>query len=89
MHRTFDFLRRDDIPFLARGNYAAEVVHMAAWGTVTGVAEGTMASIVAAKTFHASEQVTTIVWALPVLMNLLNVVWAALSGAGRGCRCTS
>lgn len=78
MRRVFDFLRLDDIPPMTRPNYAAELRQMLLWGVVAGACEGGFASIVAAKTFHASERVTTIVWALPFLMNLLNVLWGLL-----------
>ena len=77
MQRVFDFLRCDDLPPLTRPNYAAELRQITLWGLVVGAVDGALASIVASKTFHASEAVTTLVWALPSLMNVLNVFWSA------------
>ena len=78
MRRVFDFLRLDDIPLMTRGNYTAELQQMMLWGIVAGTVEGSMVSVVASKTFQASDLLTTIIWALPILMNLLNVGWATV-----------
>ncbi len=77
MQRILPFLRSDDLPLLTRRNYAAELPQIALWGVVAGTVEGSMASVVASKTFQASSLLTTVVWALPVLMNVLNVAWGA------------
>ncbi|MCK4343279.1 MAG: MFS transporter [Phycisphaerae bacterium] len=78
MQRIFDFLRFDDLPRMTRPNYAAELRQMMLWGVVEGAVEGGIASIVASKTFNASQVITTLVWALPFLINVLNVVWGVL-----------
>lgn len=78
MRRLFDFVRTDDLPHLARPNYAAELRQIMGWGIVAGSIEGSMVSVVASKTFGASELLTTVVWATPVVMNVLNVVWGSL-----------
>ena len=44
---------------------------------MAGTVEGNMASVVAAKTFASAEILTTLIWALPILMNVLNVGWGA------------
>lgn len=77
MRRVFDVLRLSDIPLMARRNYAAERLHMSLWGVVAGTIEGNMVSVVASKTFGASALLTTAIWALPILMNVLNVGWGA------------
>lgn len=78
MRRLFDFLRTDDLPLMSRPNYVAEVRQIALWGVLAGTVEGSMASVVVSKTFAASELLTTIVWQLPVLMYVLNVVWGSV-----------
>lgn len=78
MRRIFDFLRYSDLPLMTRPNYLAELRQITLWGIVAGAVEGDMLGVVASKTFEASRLLTTIVWALPVLMNVLNVVWGSL-----------
>lgn len=78
MQRVFDFLRFDDIPLTTRPNYAAELAHITMWGVVAGAIDGYVAGIVAAKTFHASKAVTTLIWALPIMINLFNPLWGVL-----------
>lgn len=75
---VFDFLRRDDLPVMARTNYMAELGQMSLWGMVAGAMDAGIVSIVASKTFGASEWLTTLVWSLPVVINVLNVVWGVL-----------
>lgn len=78
MQRWLDFLRTDDIPPLARPNYAYELRHIALWAVVLGAIEGEGASVVARKTFDASNLLVTIVWLIPNAVYLLNVVWGVL-----------
>jgi len=78
MRRILDFLRLDDLPPLTRPNYLAELRQIPLWGVVLGTVEASLVSVVASKTFGASPLLTTIVWAIPVVMNLLNLVWGAL-----------
>ncbi|MFH1747208.1 MAG: hypothetical protein ABIG44_09220 [Planctomycetota bacterium] len=76
MRRIFDFFHIDDIPALARPNYIAELKQMSLWGFLVGAVEGNMAGVVASKTFNASPLLTSIIWALPILINVLNPVWS-------------
>ncbi len=74
-NHVFDFLRIDDLPRLSRPNYRREFAHLALWGVVVGTLDGTIAGVVAKKTFGASDALTTIVWSLPIIANVLNLVW--------------
>ena len=74
MRRVLDFLRFDDIPQMARPNYAAEWRHMTLWGLFANLIDGTFSSIVVAKTFHVP-MLVSIVWATPMLAYLLSPVW--------------
>lgn len=76
MQRVFDFLRTDDLPPLSRVNYVAETRQMFLWGVVVGAVEGSMASVVASKTFGAGPLLTQMIWSLPILVNVLNVFWS-------------
>ena len=79
-----DPLRTADIPRIARRNFRHEIQHMLLWGTVIGAIDSEIASVVAAKTFNASQLLTTIVWAIPLVTHLLNVFWGvALRGRAR------
>lgn len=78
MPRVLDFLRTDDIPRMTRPNYAAELNHMLLWGALAGTIEGNTSSIVVAKTFGASPLLVTVVWATPMLANMLSLVWGAV-----------
>lgn len=78
MQRVFDFLRTDDLPLLARPNYCVELQHMVLWAVVFGAVEGNIASIVVSNTFKGSYLLTTLVWAIPLLANVLNVVWGII-----------
>lgn len=78
MQRVFDFLRFDDIPLVARRVYAAELPQITLWGVVAGAIDGYIAGIVASKTFNASEAATTLTWALPLMINVLNPVWSVV-----------
>lgn len=77
-HRPLSFLGSDDLPPLTRPNYVAELQQILPWGIVIGVVEASMVSIVASKTFDASPLLTTVIWAVPILMNVLNPAWAAI-----------
>lgn len=67
-----------DVPRMSRPNYAAELRHMLFWGIFAGLVEGNTSSIVASKTFHGSEFLTTVVWSTPMLANTLSLVWSGL-----------
>ncbi|MCH8806696.1 MAG: MFS transporter [Planctomycetes bacterium] len=78
MRPVFDFLRYDDLPFMTRPNFVVELRHFALWSVVVGAIEGNIAAVVASNTFGASKLLTTIVWAVPLLANILNIVWGAV-----------
>ena len=78
MHRVFDFLRSDDIPPIARRTFALERANLIIWALVLGAIEGNLAGIVAAKTFHASKLLTNVVWAAPIFMMSINIVWGVV-----------
>jgi hypothetical protein len=78
MVRWFEFLRVDDIPRMARGNFQLELRHMLFWAMVLGAIEGEGASVVAKKTFNASDLLVTVVWAVPNAVFLLNVLWGVV-----------
>lgn len=77
LRRVFDFLRSDDVPLLARTNYRLERLHMLGWGVFAGLVEGNTSSIVVAKTFGASPALVTVVYATPMLANLLTLLSSA------------
>lgn len=84
MQRILDFLRHDDLPRMTRPNYVAELRQIVLWGVLVGTVEGSTVAIVASKTFHASRLLTTVIWALPVLINVVNLAWgSALRGRPR------
>ncbi len=74
---VFDLLRTRDIPRMSRPAYLTELRHAWAWGVFAGLIEGNTASIVVAKTFAGSQLLVTVVWATPMLANVLSIVWAA------------
>jgi hypothetical protein len=78
MRTILDFLRADDLPLMARPNYWCELRHMLLWAIVVGGIEGNIASIVVSNTFNGSELLTTVVWAIPLLANVLNLFWGVM-----------
>lgn len=78
MHRVFDFLRTDDLPKLTRRNFVAELRQISLWGIVAGAVEGPIAAVVASKTFDAPGLLASLVFTIPISINLLNVVWSVL-----------
>ena len=78
MHRFLDLFRTSSIPAEARHNYLCELQHYVLWIGLSGTIDINFNSIVAKKTFGASDALTTLIWAIPVLTNILNVVWGAL-----------
>jgi hypothetical protein len=67
--------RWQNIPTLARSNYRLEWRHILLWGALVGVIEGNVAGIVAKKTFDAPDWLTSVIWALPISVNILNLLW--------------
>ena len=78
MLRMLNFLRSDDVPRLARRNFIAELGHTCLFGPVVGAVEGTLASVVASKTFDAPELLTAFVFALPFFADVVNVCWSVV-----------
>lgn len=78
MRRLLDVFRSADLPLLARRNFVAERQQMFLWGIVAGSVEGPIASVVASKTFAAPPLLTTLIYAIPVSVNLLNLVWGLI-----------
>ena len=78
MQRVFDFLKSDDLPPVARRMFVLERTHYIIWALVLGAIEGNLAGIVAAKTFHASNLLAVVVWAAPIFMMSINVIWGTI-----------
>jgi hypothetical protein len=78
MRRIAYFLHTDGLSLLTRRNYTAELRHLALWGFVTGSVEGTIASVVAAKTFAAPGLLTSVIFAIPIVVNVFNLAWGSL-----------
>ncbi len=78
MQRVFDFLRSDDIPPIARRFFALERTNLIIWSLMLGAIEGNLAGIVATKTFHTSKLLTNVVWAAPIFMMTLNILWGLI-----------
>ncbi len=66
------------MPLMARRNYILEIRHLVFWGMFVGMFEGTISSIVVAKTFGGSDWLITFVMATPMLANLLGGVWGSV-----------
>lgn len=72
------FFRGDDVPWMARPNYRREVLHVLLWGLFANLVTGTFSTIVVAKTFHGSAILMPIVWATPLLADVLSFFWGVL-----------
>lgn len=70
-----------DVPAEARSHYAVEMRHLVGWGIFAGIVEGTTSNVVAIKTFHASDLLSTVVYSTPMVANILAL---SLSAASRG-----
>lgn len=78
MYALVDFLRSDDVPWMARPNYRAERRHMLFWAVFANLVDGTFSSIVVAKTFHASPLLVSLVWSTPLLAHIASFAWGVL-----------
>lgn len=78
MYTLIDFLRSDDVPWMARPNYRAERRHMLFWAVFANLVDGTFSSIVVAKTFHASPLLVSLVWSTPLLAHVASFAWGVL-----------
>ncbi len=75
-----DLLGIRRVPFMARRNYVIEMQHLFLWGIFAGMFEGSVSSIVVAKTFNAGPWLITVVMATPMFSNLMGLVWGTLAG---------
>jgi hypothetical protein len=71
------------VPLMARRNYLVEMQHVLLWGVFAGMLEGSVSSIVVAKTFHAGPWLITLVMAAPMFANLMGLVWGFLATGRR------
>ena len=78
-----NILGLERVPYMARRNYLIEVRHMLLWGMFAGMFEGSVSSIVVAKTFNAGPWLITIVMATPMFANLLGLVWGQVATGRR------
>lgn len=74
-----DLFRAQSVPLMARRNYLIEVRHLLLWGVFAGIFEGSVSSIVVAKTFNAGPWLITIVMATPMFSNLMGLVWGSIA----------
>lgn len=68
---------------MARPSYLIEVRHLLLWGIFAGMFEGSVSSIVVAKTFGAGPWLITLVMATPMFANLMGLVWGAVATGRR------
>jgi len=78
-----DILAAQGVPPMARRNYLIEVRHVMLWGTFAGMFEGSVSSIIAAKTFNAGPWLITIVMSSPMFANLFGLVWGTIATGRR------
>lgn len=71
------------VPMMARRNYLIEVRHLLLWGVFAGMFEGSVSSIVVAKTFNGGPWLITLVMASPMFANLLGLVWGTVATGRR------
>ena len=68
---------------MARRNYLIEVRHFLLWGVFAGMFEGSVSSIVVAKTFDAGPWLITVVMSAPMFANALGLVWGTIATGRR------
>lgn len=78
MRRIAYFLHTDGLSLLTRRNYTAELRHLALWSLMTGGVEGTVAAVVATKTFAAPGLLASVIFSIPIVVNVLNLAWGSL-----------
>lgn len=71
------------VPFMARRNYTVELQHLCLWGIFAGMFEGSVSSIVVAKTFGGGPWLVTIVMATPMFSNIMGLLWGTLATGRR------
>ncbi len=70
-----DSTSNQKIPFLARRNYYYEMRHMLLWAAVAAMLEGSLAAVVVAKTFNASELLINIAATTPLAAYMTSLFW--------------
>ncbi len=78
-----DILAVQGVPPMARRNYLIEARHVMLWGAFAGMFEGSVSSIIAAKTFGAGPWLITIVMSSPMFANLFGLVWGTVATGRR------
>jgi hypothetical protein len=78
MHRFWQIFSTADLPEASRRNYRLELSHYLMWICLVGVIDPNVNAIVASKTFGAPGWLAAFIWSIPVLANLLNVVWGVI-----------
>ena len=73
-----DWFGTRHLPFLTRRNYHYEVLHLLPWGLLTGVVEGNISAVVAAKTFGGGKLLITVASTTPVAAYLASLLWGML-----------
>lgn len=68
---------------MSRPNYLIEVRHLLLWGVFAGMFEGSVSSIVVAKTFGAGPWLITVVMATPMFANLMGLIWGTIATGRR------
>lgn len=81
-----DWFGARSIPFLARQTYVLEMRHIFAWGMVVGVVEGSLASVVAAKTFGAGPLLISVAATTPFAAHIASLLWGVLCEGRRKIR---
>jgi len=75
---VLNLLQLRSIPPAARPSFVVELRYVIPWAIVASCVDANIGALVARKTFAASELLTTVVWAIPVVANILNVLWSVL-----------
>lgn len=78
-----DLIAARHVPYMARRNYLIELRHLLAWGVFAGTFEGSVSSVVAAKTFDADWLLITLIMATPMVANLMGLAWGGLATGRR------
>ena len=79
MRAVFSLFGTKEVPAAARSHYAVEMQHLIGWGIFAGIVEGTTSNVVAIKTFHASDLLANVVYATPMVANILALSLSAIS----------
>lgn len=78
MNAIARFFSTRGIPRMARPSFRVELAHALPWAVLIGCVEGNIAGIVAKKTFDASPMLTSAIWSLPIVANVMNLFWGVV-----------